>query len=67
MDMKMPGMDGFETTRQVKALIPDVKIIAVTAYASDADRSACLNAGCDEYIAKPFQKNELFTLIDEIL
>ncbi len=67
MDMKMPGMDGFETTRQIKALNPTVKIVAVTAYASDADRNACLNAGCDEYIAKPFQKNDLFALIDEIL
>lgn len=67
MDMKMPGMDGFETTRQVKSLLPGVKIIAVTAYASDADRNACLNAGCDEYIAKPFQKDELFALIDQIL
>ncbi len=66
MDMKMPGMDGFEATRRIKALVPEVKIAAVTAYASNADREACFDAGCDDYIAKPFQKNDLFELLKRL-
>ncbi|NTW24963.1 MAG: response regulator, partial [Lentimicrobium sp.] len=66
MDMKMPGMDGFEATRRIKALMPEVRIAAVTAYASNADREACFNAGCDDYIAKPFQKNDLFELLKRL-
>ncbi len=66
MDMKMPGMDGFEATRRIKEITPDIKIAAVTAYASDADRDSCIEAGCDEYIAKPFQKNDLFQLLNRM-
>ena len=67
MDMKMPGMDGFETTRRIKAINPKVKIAAVTAYASDADRKECMEAGCDNYISKPFQKNDLYQLIKQMI
>ena len=63
MDMKMPGMDGFEATRKIKALSPGIRIAAVTAYASDADKDSCFEAGCDDYIAKPFQKNEMYQLL----
>jgi len=63
MDMKMPGMDGFEATRKIKALSPGIRIAAVTAYASDADKDSCFEAGCDDYIAKPFQKTELYQLL----
>jgi CheY-like chemotaxis protein len=66
MDMKMPGMDGFEATRRIKKLTPDIKIAAVTAYSSDADRDSCIEAGCDEYIAKPFQKNDLYKLLSRM-
>jgi len=67
MDMKMPGMDGFETTRRIKAINPDIRIIALTAYASDADRQQCMEAGCDNYISKPFQKNDLYQLLNKML
>jgi len=63
MDMKMPGMDGFEATRKIKSLSPGIRIAAVTAYASDADKDSCFEAGCDDYIAKPFQKTELYQLL----
>lgn len=64
MDMKMPGMDGFETTRIIKTIAPEIKIAAVTAYASEADHNSCIEAGCDDYISKPFQKNDLYQLIE---
>jgi hypothetical protein len=67
MDIRMPGMDGFETTRRIKAINPDIIITAVTAYASDADRQRCLEAGCDSYISKPFQKNDLYQLLRKML
>ncbi|MFH1119872.1 MAG: PAS domain S-box protein [Bacteroidota bacterium] len=67
MDMKMPGMDGFEATRRIKELSSDIRIAAVTAYASDTDRNSCFEAGCDDYIAKPFQKNDLYQLLDRMI
>jgi two-component system sensor histidine kinase/response regulator len=62
MDMKMPGIDGYEATRQIKAT-PDGQatvIIAVTGSAFEEDRSAILSAGCDDFIRKPFQEDTLF-------
>ncbi|MDY0077150.1 MAG: PAS domain S-box protein [Bacteroidales bacterium] len=64
MDIKMPVMDGLEATRQIKAMRPDIKIIAVTAYAANDDRHMCLSAGCDDYITKPFKPAELFVFIN---
>jgi len=63
MDIKMPVMDGLEATGQIKLIKPDLKIIAVTAYAANDDRFMCLNAGCDDYITKPFKPAELFEMI----
>ena len=67
MDIKMPVMDGLEATRQIKAMRPDLKIIAVTAYAANDDRHMCLKAGCDDYITKPFKPAEIFTFINRWL
>ncbi|MDA3941955.1 MAG: response regulator [Bacteroidetes bacterium] len=67
MDIKMPVMDGLEATRQIKLLYPDLKVIAVTAYAANDDRHMCLSAGCDDYITKPFKPAEIFALINRWL
>ncbi|MDP3462348.1 MAG: PAS domain S-box protein, partial [Bacteroidales bacterium] len=53
MDLKMPVMDGLEATRLIKAQLPDLKIVAITAYAMSGDEHKALSAGCDDYIAKP--------------
>ncbi|MFB3765995.1 MAG: PAS domain S-box protein [Methanotrichaceae archaeon] len=61
MDVKMPHMDGIKATHEIRKRWSDngPKIIAITAYALDGDREKCLEAGMDDYIAKPVQKEEL--------
>jgi PAS domain S-box-containing protein len=59
MDLKMPHLDGYEATRQVKQIRPDMPVIAQTAFASNSDRKKALEAGCDEYISKPISRSEL--------
>jgi signal transduction histidine kinase len=67
MDIKLPKMDGFEATRRIKKLKPEMPIIAVTAFAMEADKNECMMAGCDNYISKPFRMEELFSLITTYL
>ena len=53
MDIKMPIMDGLEATRLIRAEMPDLPIIALTANAFDNDRQQALDAGCNDFISKP--------------
>ncbi|MFB3766638.1 MAG: PAS domain-containing protein, partial [Methanotrichaceae archaeon] len=61
MDVRMPEMDGLEATRIIRQRWPDngPKIIALTAYALEGDREKCIEAGMDDYIPKPVQKEFL--------
>ncbi len=63
MDIKMPGMDGYEAVRQIRQFNSDVLIIAQTAFALQGDREKALAAGCSDYLAKPFNKSTLTALI----
>lgn len=63
MDIKMPEMDGFEATRAIKKINPEIKIIGQTAFALIGDKRKVLSAGCDDYITKPINKNLLFRMI----
>lgn len=59
MDIQLPGMDGLEATRKIKAqpATTDIPIIAVTSYAMKGDREKALAAGCAGYVTKPIDKN----------
>ncbi len=63
MDIKMPGIDGFETTRRIREFNKKVVIIAQTAYALRGDKTKTLEAGCNDYISKPINKDELLRLL----
>jgi PAS domain S-box-containing protein len=59
MDIRMPVMDGYEATQEIKKLRKDIPIIAQTAYALKGEREKSLAAGCDAYISKPIDAHEL--------
>jgi len=63
MDMKLPELDGYEATRQIRTFRPDVPIIAVTAFAASGDEKKVIEAGCNDYISKPVKRKELFDKI----
>ena len=65
MDIKIPEMDGFETTRQVRLFNKELVIIAQTAYGLTGDRDKAIAAGCDDYLPKPIRKRQLLTLIEK--
>ncbi len=67
MDIRMPGMDGFQATEIIRDLNSSIKIAAVTAYGSASDREACLASGCVEYIAKPFNSKELMAMLRRVI
>jgi two-component system cell cycle response regulator DivK len=69
MDIQLPGMDGLELTRRLKAApqTRDIVIIALTAYAMKGDEERALAAGCDGYIAKPIDIQTLPTIIAQHL
>jgi CheY-like chemotaxis protein len=63
MDIKMPVMNGYNAMKEIKKIVPEMKVIAETAYALSGDRSRILDAGFDGYLPKPIIKENL----DEIL
>ncbi|MGE4569694.1 MAG: ATP-binding protein, partial [Bacteroidales bacterium] len=64
MDIRMPEMDGYEATKQIRAFNSEVVIIAQTAHAQSGDREKAIASGCTDYIAKPINRNELHALIE---
>jgi two-component system cell cycle response regulator DivK len=67
MDIRLPDMDGFETTQKIKEINPNLPIIAQTAYAMFNDKDKCLEKGCDGYVSKPIDKDILFKKIKQYI
>jgi len=67
MDIKLPDKDGYEATREIREFNTEVPILAQTAYAMVGDKAKALNAGCDDYIAKPIKRKELMEKINTVL
>lgn len=69
MDIHLPGTDGLTATRILKnkSETKNIPIIALTARAMEGDRESILEAGCDEYAAKPLRYKELLAMIEKLL
>jgi PAS domain S-box-containing protein len=69
MDMVMPDLDGFEATRKLKSMrrTKNIPVLATTGRALRGDRKKALEAGCIDYISKPFTVEDLFKRIDKLL
>jgi CheY-like chemotaxis protein len=69
MDIQMPGLDGLEVTRRIRAeaQLANLPIIALTALAMPGDQERCLAAGANDYVSKPFRMNQLVNLIETYL
>lgn len=68
MDCQMPVMDGYEATRRIRAAEDDKKhtpIIAITAYSMKGDENKCLEVGMDDYISKPFNLEQVFSMFEK--
>jgi signal transduction histidine kinase/ActR/RegA family two-component response regulator len=65
LDIGLPDIDGYEVTKQIRHFNKEVVIIAQTAYGLAGDRSKALASGCNDYISKPVNKNELLSLVDK--
>ena len=66
-DIQMPEMDGYEATRQIHALAPDLPVIGLTAHAMPEERARCLAAGMAWHLTKPFDHQRLIELILQVL
>ncbi len=71
MDVQMPEMDGYAATREIRRSeqggMDHMPVIAMTAHAMKGDRESCLDAGMDDYIAKPINREELQQVIERVI
>src|SRR6056297_1908787 len=67
MDIKMPGIDGYEATRIIKDKYPGITVIIQTAYNLSEDRDKAYEAGCDSFLAKPIKPKNLMATVKKYI
>ena len=67
MDIKMPLIDGYKTTKQIREFNKEVIIIAQTSFATKDDKARAIEAGCNEHISKPYSYEEFLNLINRFI
>ena len=67
MDLNMPEMDGFEATKIMKSIRPEIPVIVQSAYILSGEENRSFEAGCDEFLAKPIRLNRLIDSISKHL
>lgn len=69
MDIQLPGVDGYETTRRIKddEDLREIPVIVVTSYAMSGDETKAFEAGCNAYVAKPYSPRDLLSLVRQYL
>ena len=66
MDVAMPGMDGLEALRRIKAVIPEMTVVIASAHSMASDRDRFIAAGADEVLSKPFKLTDLTGVVDRL-
>ncbi len=67
MDIRLPDINGYDVTREIRKYKPNLKIIAQTAYAGTKEKQLSMDAGCNDYISKPANSSDLFSMINRLL
>jgi len=67
MDLQMPEMNGYEATQILKKQYPNLPIVAQTAFAMSDDREKAMDAGCDDYLAKPIKSKDLLSVVGKYI
>jgi CheY-like chemotaxis protein len=67
MDLQMPEMNGYEATQVLKKKYPNLPIVAQTAFAMSDDREKAIDAGCDDYLAKPIKSKDLLSVVGKYI
>jgi CheY-like chemotaxis protein len=67
MDMQMPNVTGYQATEEIRSMGLDVPVIALTANAMKGDRQKCIEAGCDDYLSKPINRQQLENIVNKYI
>ena len=67
LDIKIPKMDGLEVLKEIKKINPSAKVIIITGYQSASVAEEAIHSGANNYLVKPFERNQLTGVIQQII